>query len=227
MRVLVVEDEPGLRDAIASSLREEHYAVDEADDGRSGLLKAQQWDYDAIILDLMLPEIDGWQVLDQLRLSRDTPVLILTARDGVEDRVRGLDGGADDYLCKPFSLAELSARIRALVRRSNGQTNTQLNFGNVVVDTARRSVWKDDQAIELTAREYTLVELLALNQGCVVSRSKVYDHVFDENEDSLSNLVDVHIYNIRKKLGKDFVKTRRGHGYIVDTPSVATPSAET
>lgn len=216
MRVLVVEDEPGLRDAIASSLREEHYAVDEAEDGQVGLMKAQQWDYDAIILDLMLPEIDGWQVLGRLRQSSATPVLILTARDGVNDRVRGLDAGADDYLCKPFSLAELSARLRALVRRTNGQTTAQLVIGPVVIDTATRSVWKDDQAVELTAREYTLVELLALNQGCIVSRSKVYDHVFDENEDSLSNLVDVHIYNIRKKLGKDFVKTRRGHGYIVE-----------
>lgn len=217
MRILVVEDEPGLRDAISSSLREEHYAVDEAADGRLGLLKAQQWTYDAIVLDLMLPVIDGWQFLEQLRQTHETPVLILTARDGVEDRVRGLDSGADDYLCKPFSLAELSARIRALIRRTNGQATTELAIGCVVVDTANRTVCNNDRPVELTAREYTLVELLALNQGCVVSRSKVYDHVFDESDDSLSNLVDVHIYNIRKKLGKDFVKTRRGHGYIVET----------
>ncbi|GAB5406492.1 MAG: response regulator transcription factor [Aureliella sp.] len=216
MRVLVVEDEPGLRDAVASSLREEHYAVDEAADGQSGLLKAQQWSYDAIVLDLMLPEIDGLQFLSQLRRTHETPVLILTARDGVEDRVRGLDCGADDYLCKPFSLAELSARIRALIRRTTAQATAELAIGAVLVDTANRTVRKDDQLVELTAREYTLVELLALNQGCVVSRSKVYDHVFDENDDSLSNLVDVHIYNIRKKLGKDFVTTRRGHGYIVE-----------
>ncbi|QEG39070.1 response regulator transcription factor [Roseimaritima ulvae] len=218
MRVLVVEDEPGLRDAIASSLREELYAVDEAADGTTGLRKAQQWSYDAIVLDLMLPEIDGWQLLDELRKTDATPVLILTARDGVEDRVRGLDGGADDYLCKPFSLVELSARIRALIRRANGQANSELVIGTVVIDTATRTVKKEDQPVELTAREYSLVELLALNQGCLVSRSKVYDHLFDENEDSLSNLVDVHIYNIRKKLGKDFVTTRRGHGYIVIAP---------
>lgn len=216
MRLLIVEDEPGLRDAIASSLREEHYAVDEAADGKVGLIKAQQWSYDAIVLDLMLPQIDGWQLLAELRITHNTPVLILTARDGVDDRVRGLDGGADDYLCKPFSLVELSARIRALIRRANGQTTTELVIGSVVVDTTNRTVKKDDQPVDLTAREYTLVELLALNQGGLVSRSMVYDHVFDENEDSLSNLVDVHIYNIRKKLGKDFVKTRRGHGYIVE-----------
>jgi len=214
--VLIVEDEPGLRDAVASSLREEHYAVDEAADGRTGLYKAQQFTYDAIVLDLMLPELDGWQFLKQLRQTHDTPVQIQTARDGVEDRVRGLDNGADDYLCKPFSLVELSARIRALIRRANGQTNTELVIGSVVVNTANKTVRKDDTAVELTAREYTLVELLALNQGCLVSRSMVYDHVFDENEDSLSNIVDVHIYNIRKKLGKDFVTTRRGHGYIVE-----------
>ena len=218
MRLLIVEDEPGLRDAIAASLREEHYAVDEASDGRTGLLKAQQWSYDTIVLDLMLPELDGWRLLDELRKTHNTPVLILTARDGVDDRVKGLNGGADDYLCKPFSLVELSARIRALIRRANGQATTELVIGPVVVDTANKTVRKDDRPVELTAREYTLVELLALNQGCIVSRGKVYDHVFDENEDSLSNLVDVHIYNIRKKLGKSFVTTRRGHGYIVESP---------
>ncbi|WP_417748784.1 response regulator transcription factor [Rosistilla oblonga] len=217
MRVLVVEDEPGLRDAVATSLREEHYAVDEAADGRTGLQKARQWSYDAIVLDLMLPEIDGWEVLAQLRKTHATPVLILTARDTVEDRVRGLDRGADDYLCKPFSLSELSARVRALIRRSHGQAKAEIVIGSVVINTANRTVEKEGRSVELTAREYTLVELLALNRGELVSRSTVYDHVFDENEDSLSNLVDVHIYNIRKKLGKNFVTTRRGHGYIIET----------
>ncbi|WP_417739517.1 response regulator transcription factor [Rosistilla oblonga] len=217
MRVLVVEDEPGLRDAVATSLREEHYAVDEAADGRTGLQKARQWSYDAIVLDLMLPEIDGWELLAQLRKSHATPVLILTARDTVEDRVRGLDRGADDYLCKPFSLSELSARVRALIRRSHGQAKAEIVIGSVVINTANRTVEKEGRSVDLTAREYTLVELLALNRGELVSRSTVYDHVFDENEDSLSNLVDVHIYNIRKKLGKNFVTTRRGHGYIIET----------
>ncbi|QDS89196.1 Transcriptional regulatory protein QseB [Rosistilla ulvae] len=217
MRVLVVEDEPGLRDAVATSLREEHYAVDEAADGRTGLQKARQWSYDAIVLDLMLPEIDGWELLAQLRKTHATPVLILTARDTVEERVRGLDRGADDYLCKPFSLSELSARVRALIRRSHGQAKAEIVIGSVVINTANRTVAKEGHPVDLTAREYTLVELLALNRGELVSRSTVYDHVFDENEDSLSNLVDVHIYNIRKKLGKNFVTTRRGHGYIIET----------
>ncbi|QDV69288.1 Transcriptional regulatory protein QseB [Rosistilla carotiformis] len=217
MRVLVVEDEPGLRDAVAMSLREEHYAVDEAADGRTGLQKARQWSYDAIVLDLMLPEFDGWELLAQLRKTHATPVLILTARDTVEDRVRGLDRGADDYLCKPFSLSELSARVRALIRRSHGQAKAEIVIGSVVINTANRTVEKEGRPVDLTAREYTLVELLALNRGELVSRSTVYDHVFDENEDSLSNLVDVHIYNIRKKLGKNFVTTRRGHGYIIET----------
>ena len=216
MRILVVEDETGLRDAIANSLREEYYAVDEAGDGGSGLLKARQWNYDAIVLDLMLPEVDGITFLHDLRQTLSTPVLILTARDTIEDRVRGLDAGADDYLCKPFSLAELSARLRALIRRTSGHTKAEIHIGSIIIDTSNRTVRKDDKLVELTAREYTLVELLALNQGCLVSRCQVYDHVFDENEDSLSNLVDVHIYNIRKKLGKDFVTTRRGHGYIVE-----------
>lgn len=216
MRILIVEDESGLRDAVVSSLREEHYAVDEAGDGKSGLLKAMQWSYDAIVLDLMLPELDGWQFLAKLRETSDTPVLILTARDGVEERVRGLDSGADDYLSKPFSLAELSARLRALLRRAKGVASAEIWIGSILIDTSSRTVKKDGQLVELTAREYALVELLAFNQGCLVSRSMVYDHVFDENEDSLSNLVDVHIYNIRKKLGKNFVKTRRGHGYIVE-----------
>lgn len=216
MRVLVVEDELILRDAVSNLLREEHYAVDEAVDGKSGLAKALQWPYDAIVLDLMLPELDGWQFLKTFRETHKTPVLILTARDAVADRVRGLNSGADDYLCKPFSLEELSARLRALIRRSSGQSSAEIVIGDIMVNTSDRTVKRDGSLVELTAREYTLVELLALNQGCLVSRSMVYDHVFDENEDSLSNLVDVHICNIRKKLGKDFVTTRRGHGYIVE-----------
>ncbi len=219
MRILVVEDEDDLRDAIVRSLREESYAVDEAADGKSGLFKAQQWNYDVIVLDLMLPVVDGWGYLAELRKTHDTPVLILTARSAVEDRVSGLDAGADDYLCKPFSLSELSARLRALIRRASGQATVEIVIGTIVIDTASRTVRKEGELVELTAREYALVELLGLHRGNLVSRSMVYDHVFDETEDSLSNLVDVHIYNIRKKLGKEFVTTRRGHGYIVENSS--------
>jgi two-component system OmpR family response regulator len=216
MRILVIEDEPDLLRVIARALREAGYAVDEAADGEEGLYKATSWDYDAIVLDLMLPRLSGWQVLEQLRRSKKTPVLILTARDAVPDRVRGLDAGADDYLVKPFELSELFARLRALIRRSAGQAESVLTLGPVRIDTRARTVTLDGEDVRLTAREYALVELLALRRGELVSRTQIYEHLFDENDDSLSNLVEVHVSNVRKKLGKDFILTRRGQGYVVD-----------
>jgi two-component system OmpR family response regulator len=216
MRVLLVEDEPELLRVLGRALREEGYAVDEAPDGEEGLFKATSWDYDAIVLDLMLPKMNGWQLLEALRRSKKTPVLILTARDAVTDRVRGLDTGADDYLVKPFDLSELFARLRALIRRSSGQGHPVIDVGGVVLDTRNRSVTSGGELVALTAREYALVELLILHQGEVVSRTQIYEHLFDENDDSLSNLVEVHVSNIRRKLGKDFIVTRRGQGYIVD-----------
>jgi two-component system OmpR family response regulator len=216
MRVLVVEDEPELLAVLAQALREEGYAVDEAADGDEGLFKATSWDYDAVVLDLMLPGRDGWQVLDGLRRQRATPVLVLTARDGVRDRVRGLDAGADDYLVKPFALAELLARLRALIRRAAGRAESVFTAGDVVLDTRAKTVTRGGFPVALTAREYALVELLLLRRGQLVTRSQIYEHLFDENEDSLSNLVEVHVSNVRKKLGKDFISTRRGQGYIID-----------
>jgi two-component system OmpR family response regulator len=216
MRVLVVEDEPELLRVVGQALREAGYAVDEAADGDDAFFKATSWDYDAIVLDLMLPGRDGWQVLAGLRRHQKTPVLILTARDAIRDRVRGLDAGADDYLIKPFELAELLARLRALIRRAAGQADAVLTIGDVQIDMRARTVSRGSEAIALTAREYALVELLALRRGELVTRSQIYEHLFDENEDSLSNLVEVHVSNVRKKLGKDFIGTRRGQGYIVD-----------
>ncbi len=215
MRVLVVEDEPDLQRAIVRSLREEGYAVDPANDGDDGLFKATSWDYDAIVLDLMLPGKDGWEVLSEVRKSKPTPVLILTARDAVADRVRGLDSGADDYLLKPFAVRELLARLRALIRRSAGKASPKIEVDGVVIDTAACTVAKDGQPVALTASEYALVELLALHRGELVTRSMIYDHLFDENDDTLSNLTDVHVSNIRKKLGKEFIITRRGQGYLI------------
>ena len=215
MRVLVVEDEPDLRSAIAQALSEEGLAVDQADEGESGLHKALAWEYDAIVLDIMLPLMNGWEVLDALRKTKTTPVLILTARDATSDRVRGLDGGADDYLIKPFSVLELVARIRALIRRSAGQATSQIEIGSIRVNLTNRTVTKCDQPIALTAREFALVELLVLHRGKLITRTVIYDHIFNEDDDSLSNLVDVHISHIRKKLGADFIETRRGQGYIV------------
>jgi two-component system, OmpR family, response regulator len=217
MRVLVVEDEPDLRRLLEQALREEGYAVDVAGEGKTGLYKATTWDYDAVVLDLMLPGMNGWDVLSRLRAAaKPVPVLILTARDGLADRVRGLDNGADDYLVKPFALAELHARLRALIRRSAGQASPRIEIDGVVIDTAARTVTQEDAPVHLTAREYSLVEMLALRRGQVVTRTDLYAHLFDEEEDSFSNLLDVHVSNIRKKLGKDFIQTRRGYGYVVE-----------
>jgi two-component system OmpR family response regulator len=216
MRVLVVEDEPELLSVIGRALEEQGYAVDRAADGEEGLFRATSWEYDAIVLDLMLPKIDGWQILDRVRREKKTPVLILTARDAVNDRVRGLDGGADDYLVKPFELAELFARLRALIRRAAGQAAAAIEIGDVVIDPRSRTVSRAGEAVPLTAREYAIVELLALRRGEVVSRTQMYDHLFDENDDTLSNLLDVHVSNVRRKLGKGFIVTRRGMGYSID-----------
>jgi two-component system OmpR family response regulator len=216
MRVLVVEDEPDLLGSLLKALREDGYAVDGAADGEDGLSKAETYDYDAIVLDIMLPQLDGWEVLRRLRKTKKTPVLMLTARDAVRDRVRGLDTGADDYLVKPFELPELLARLRALIRRSASQAQARLEIGEVVIDTSARTVSRSGHAIVLTAREYTLLEFLALHRGRVVTRTMLYEHLFDENDDTLSNLLDVHVFNIRKKLGHDFITTRRGHGYTIE-----------
>jgi len=215
MRILIVEDEPDLLRGLARSLREEGYAVDTAADGEDGLYKALEVNYDAIVLDVMLPRMDGWEALRRLRLKKKTPVLLLTARDRSADRVRGLDTGADDYLVKPFDLPELLARLRAIIRRSASEARSVIEVGDVSVDIAARTVSQKRKPVVLTAREYSLVEFLALHRGEVVTRTQLYEHLFDENDDSLSNLLDVHVSNVRKKLGHDFIATRRGHGYCI------------
>ena len=216
MRLLIVEDEEDLRRGLEQALREEGYAVDAAGEGADALYKAETWDYDAIVLDIMLPGLDGWEILQRLRRKKKTPVLLLTARDAVHDRVRGLDLGADDYLVKPFDLAELLARIRALIRRGADAPNPVMTLGPVSINTAARTVAVDGSGIALTAREYALIEYLALRRGKVVSRTELYDHLFAEEDESFSNLLDVHVCNVRRKLGKDFIQTRRGHGYVVE-----------
>ena len=216
MRLLVIEDEVDLLTSLARALREEGYAVDTATDGRDGLEKALNWNYDALVLDVMLPGLDGWQVLERLRRTKATPVLMLTARDAARDRVRGLDTGADDYVIKPFDLTELFARLRALIRRAAGQTSSTIEIGEVVIDLAARRVTRAGETIALTAREFALVEFLTMHRGHVVTRTEIYEHLFDEAEDTLSNLLDVHVSNVRKKLGAEFIATRRGHGYLVE-----------
>lgn len=215
MRLLVVEDDPDLLANLLKALGEAGYAVDGADTGPEGLFKAESWDYDAIVLDVMLPELDGWTLLQRLRRSKRTPVLMLTARDATQDRVRGLDTGADDYLTKPFDLPELCARLRALIRRSCGEVSSRLVLGDLVIDQNARTVAHQGVPIPLTATEYALVEFLALHRGQVVSRSTLYEHLFDEAHDSLSNLLDVHVANLRKKIGREVILTRRGHGYLI------------
>lgn len=216
MRILIVEDEPDLLASLAQALREEGYAVDTAPDGEEGFYKAETYDYDAVILDVMLPKLDGWEILRRLRKSKKTPVLMLTARDQLRDRVRGLDTGADDYLVKPFDLEEVFARLRSIIRRSKNNTTNVIIIGPVQIDTAARHVLLEAKPVELTAREYSLVEFLALHRGEVVTRTQLYEHLFDENESSLSNLLDVHVSNVRKKLGAEFIVTRRGHGYCIE-----------
>jgi len=215
MRILIIEDDPDLLNAVSRAMLEEGYSVDTAADGEDGLFKATNWEYDAVVLDIMLPTMDGWKVLSELRRVKAVPVLVLTAKDSVTDRVRGLDGGADDYLVKPFELAELRARLRAVIRRAAGRAHPLLQSGDVVIDTRSRNVTRNNRPVELTAREYALVELLAMHAGRLVTKTMIYEHLFGEDDDSLSNLVEVHVSNVRKKLGKDFISTRRGHGYMV------------
>ncbi|MFC7336934.1 response regulator [Haloferula chungangensis] len=216
MRLLIIEDDPLLLHSIREGLREEGYAVDSAADGPEGHALASEIDYDAIVLDGMLPGFDGWELLRRLRQTKATPVLMLTARDAVPDRIRGLDAGADDYLTKPFDFDELLARLRALIRRNRGQGSNQLSLNELTLDLAARTLARDGAPIPLTPREYALVEHLALKRGTIVSRSELYEHLFDESDDTLSNLLDVHVSNVRKKVRHDFITTRRGHGYCIE-----------
>jgi DNA-binding response OmpR family regulator len=220
VRVLLVEDSERLRKAIVAALKRFGYAVDTAADGEEGLWLAQSHHYDAIVLDIMLPKLDGLSVVAELRRREDVShVLLLTARDTVDDRVRGLRAGADDYLIKPFALEELLARVQALCRRSYGAKNPRLIIGDLEIDTAAREVWRAGQAITLKPREYALLEYLALRRGEVVSRRDIETHIYDEAVDPMSNVVDSAISVLRKRLARSgappLIHTRHGHGYIL------------
>lgn len=216
MRLLIIEDEPDLRKNLLRLFREEGYAADGAADGAEGLHKATEWDYDAIVLDYMLPAMDGREVLRRLRKTKRTPVVMLTAHGGVDDRITGLDLGADDYVTKPFDENELLARIRSVIRRHHRSPNSYLKLGDISVDTVSRRVTKAGGEVLLTGREYAILEYLAHRRGALVPRAELYEHLFDENDDSLSNLLEVHVCNLRRKLGQDIVKTRRGQGYVIE-----------
>lgn len=215
MRLLIVEDEADLRQALAMSLSDEGYAIDQAEDGEEGFYMAMEWNYDAVILDIMMPNMNGWEVLEKLRKFKDTPVLILTARGAIDDRVKGLDLGSDDFMVKPFDMDELNARLRALIRRAAGKSAPVLSFQGLELNTATKTVSVDGKVVKLTALEFSLVQYLLMHSGSVVSRTDLYEHLFNEDDDSLSNVLDVHVCNARRKLGGDYIKTRRGHGYTI------------
>jgi two-component system OmpR family response regulator len=216
MRTLLIEDEPDLAELIRRGISASGFAVDVALDGESGLFKARGSEYDVIVLDLMLPRLSGGDLLQLLRQTKKTPVLVLTARDEVADRVDILNLGADDYLTKPFDMDELIARVRALIRRSTGNPSPLLEFGDLVIDTVAREVAVRGQRVALTAKEYAILELLAMNRGKLVTRTMIYDKVYGDQDDTLSNIVDVYISTLRKKLGvESLIETRRGEGYII------------
>jgi two-component system, OmpR family, response regulator len=215
VRILLIEDEPDLAEVISLALREYEFSVDTAQDGRTGLQKAQQDDYDLIVLDLMLPQLGGIALLKRLRQSNKTPVLILTARDEQADKVTGLNAGADDFVTKPFDLEELIARIRALIRRSVNHPAPIIQLEDLEIHTASREVYKQGDLVPLTRKEYAILQLLVLRRGELVTRSMIYDRLYGEQDDTLSNVVDVYVANLRRKLGAQLIETRRGEGYII------------
>lgn len=220
MRVLLIEDSRRLQQSIAKALRHTGYAVDTAGDGEEGLKHLQDNAYDVVILDLMLPNMDGMEVLTRLRASQNhAAVLILSAKDAVQDRVKGLQSGADDYMIKPFALEELLARVETLCRRRYLQTDPCLRIGSLEIDTARKEVRVNGKLVDLTPREYRLLEFLAVRQGTVVSRDEIEEHIYDDRTEPMSNVVDSAVCNLRRKLdvpGQESVlRTRRGMGYVL------------
>lgn len=226
MRLLIVEDDTLLGDGIRAGLTQEGYAVDWVEDGSQAELALLTNEYELMVLDLGLPKVSGLQVLKQVRTKGDDlPVIILTAQDTVEDRVKGLDTGADDYITKPFKLDELSARIRALLRRRGGRTTPLITHKNLVVDPASHSVTQDDNKVDISPREFTILQLLLDNRNKVMSRSRLEEGLYAWNDEVESNTVEVHIHHIRKKLGAELIRTIRGVGYIIDKPKIIKPAA--
>ena len=220
MRILIAEDDARLHDLLARALRERSFAVDVVTDGESALVEAAINDYDAIVLDVMLPRRSGLEVCRELRKrGKRTPILMLTARDALLDRVAGLDSGADDYLVKPFELEELLARLRALMRRGPALQDERLTVGDLVVDTRAQQATRAGMPVGLTTREYALLEYLARHAGRVIGRAELTDHVWDANHDPASNALEVYIGRVRKKLdvasGAHLLHTRRGAGYLL------------
>jgi two-component system copper resistance phosphate regulon response regulator CusR len=229
MRLLLVEDDSRIARFVARGLQEQAYAVDTVANGTDALYQVEINDYDLVILDVMLPGKDGFATCREIRSQRKRmPILMLTARDAVDDRIAGLDSGADDYLTKPFEFGELLARLRALLRRPNELRSPQIVVGDLTLDTASQTVKRGPRAIPLTAKEYALLEFLARNAGRVVGRSEIAEHVWDESFDPFSNLIEVYVNRLRRKLdsedGTPLLQTRRGSGYILGAPADAESS---
>jgi DNA-binding response OmpR family regulator len=223
MRVLLVEDDPRIARFVSRGLQEQSYAVDLAANGDDALYQVEINDYDLVILDVMIPGKDGFATCRAIRdLGKRMPVLMLTARDAVDDRITGLDSGADDYLTKPFEFGELLARLRALLRRPRELRPGRMIVGDLELDTASQTAKRGDRSISLTAKEYALLEFLARNANRVVGRSEIAEHVWDESFDPFSNLIEVYVNRLRRKLGdhdgKPILQTRRGSGYILCAP---------
>jgi DNA-binding response OmpR family regulator len=222
MRVLLIEDSVRLQKTVGTALRRSGYALDISGDGEDGLWRAENSDYDVIVLDLMLPKLDGLSVLQRMRESgKTTHVLILTARDAVQDRVNGLQNGADDYLVKPFALEELVARVDTLCRRAYGRKQSRIVLADLEIDTAGKTVSRAGQSIKLKPREYQLLEYLAHRKGEVVSQSEIEAHLYNDDVEPMSNVVESTLSSLRRKLGEanpaPLIHTRRGLGYILET----------
>ena len=220
MRILIVEDEKKVAAFIKNGLEEETYAVDIATDGEEGFHLGEQNQYDLIILDLMLPKINGLDILSGLRSQKiDTPILLLTAKDSVEDKVEGLNQGADDYLTKPFAFSELLARIRVLLRRGKAESKTTLEIADLTLNLVSHKVSRGSEEIELTGKEYSLLEYFMRNQEKVLTRTMIAEHVWDYNFDTFTNVIDVYVNHLRKKIDKNFsnklLHTLRGVGYVM------------
>lgn len=221
MRILVVEDEHLIANSIKKGLEQERFAVDIAFTGDEGFYLASSEEYDAIILDLMLPGMDGITICQELRKKKiHTPILILTARGQIQDKVSGLDSGADDYLTKPFSFEELLARVRALIRRPKQVLGETISVANLSLDPKNYVVLKNGKNIDLSGKEFALLEYLMRNPGKILTKEQIINHVWDYDADILPNTVEVYIKNLRAKIGDDFIKTRRGFGYLISNKNV-------
>ena len=220
MRLLVVEDEKKLNELITKKLKKEYYGVDSCFDGEEAVRYVEGTEYDAIILDIMLPKLDGFEVIKRIRAKKNkVPILLLTARDNIDDKVKGLDYGADDYLVKPFIFEELMARIRVLLRRNSGNVDNVITIANLKVDLDAKTVFRDDLLIKLSGREYSILEYLIRNKGKILSRERIEDHIWNYDYEGGTNVIDVYIRYLRKKIDDSYtpklIHTVRGLGYVL------------